>query len=84
MPGVRSVSRRGGLRLSISRKLTAFHLDKLLEHGLLRPIAHARPDARVRGRPQRQVLRALRAQIEVTISEHRYNLAGELLVAAIR
>ncbi|MDQ3932346.1 MAG: transcriptional regulator [Actinomycetota bacterium] len=71
--------------LGISRKLAAFHLDKLLEHGLLR--AHyARPPGRSgpgAGRSAKYY-EPSELEIEVSVPERRYNLAGELLLEAIR
>lgn len=71
--------------LGISRKLAAFHLDKLLEHGLVK--AHyARPPGRSgpgAGRSAKYY-EPSEVQIEVSIPRRRYNLAGELLLEAIR
>lgn len=82
----RSVSRDDvAAELGISRKLAAFHLDKLLEHGLLK--AHyARPPGRSGPGAGRSVkyYEPSEMQIEVSIPERRYNLAGELLLEAIR
>jgi predicted ArsR family transcriptional regulator len=68
----------------ISRKLAAFHLDKLLDRGLLR--AHyARPPGRSgpgAGRPAK-MYEATDLEIELSLPERRYDLVGELLVDAI-
>lgn len=70
--------------LGISRKLAAFHLDKLLDRGLLR--AHyARPAGRSgpgAGRTAK-MYEPSDVQLEVSIPERRYDLVGELLVDAI-
>jgi predicted ArsR family transcriptional regulator len=70
--------------VGISRKLAAFHLDKLLELGLLR--AHfARPSGRSgpgAGRPSK-MYEPSSARLAVSIPERRYAVAGELLVDAI-
>lgn len=71
--------------VGISRKLSAFHLDKLLERGLLAS-HYARPP----GRSGRGVGRSAKyyrpsqIQIEVSIPERHYDLAGSLLVDAIQ
>ncbi len=71
--------------LGISRKLAAFHLDKLLEHGLLkahyaRPAERSGPGA---GRSSKYY-ELSEVQIEVSIPARCYNLAGELLLEAVR
>jgi predicted ArsR family transcriptional regulator len=70
--------------LGISRKLAAFHLDKLLDRGLLR--AHyARPAGRSgpgAGRTSK-MYEASDLEVDVSIPERRYDLVGELLVDAI-
>lgn len=70
--------------LGISRKLAAFHLDKLLDRGLLR--AHyARPAGRSgpgAGRPAK-MYEPSTIELDVSIPERRYDLVGELLVEAI-
>jgi predicted ArsR family transcriptional regulator len=70
--------------LGISRKLAAFHLDKLLDRGLLR--AHyARPPGRSgpgAGRTSKMYDPSV-MEVDVSIPEHRYDLVGELLVDAI-
>ena len=68
----------------ISRKLAAFHLDKLVERGLLE--AHyARPPGRRgpgAGRPAK-LYRPSSVEIGTSIPERRYELVGEILVEAI-
>jgi len=65
----------------ISRKLAAFHLDKLLERGLLtshfaRPPGRSGPGA---GRSAKYY-EPSDVQVEVSIPPRRYDLAGELLL----
>jgi predicted ArsR family transcriptional regulator len=70
--------------LGISRKLAAFHLDKLLDRGLLRA-DYARPAGRSgpgAGRTAK-MYEPSTIEIEVSIPERRYDLVGELLVDAI-
>lgn len=69
----------------ISRKLAAFHLDKLVERGLL-TYSYARPP----GRGGRGAGRSAKyyepsdRQIDVTIPERRYDLIGSVLLRALR
>lgn len=68
----------------ISRKLAAFHLDRLVEAGLLR-VGTASPAAgepRRRGRARKTYAPSTVA-IEVSIPAHHYDLLGELLVDAV-
>ena len=68
-----------------SRKLAGFHLDKLVEQGLL-TFGYERPPGRTgpgAGRPAK-VYRPSEMEIEVSIPERRYDLMGRLLVDAIR
>ena len=70
--------------VGISRKLAAFHLDKLLERGLLsahyaRPPGRSGPGA---GRTSK-MYEPSDLQVEVSIPGRRYDLVGELLVDAI-
>src|SRR5919112_4495428 len=70
--------------VGISRKLAAFHLDKLLERGLLtahyaRPPGRSGPGA---GRTSK-MYEPSDLQVEVSIPERRYDLVGELLVDAV-
>lgn len=68
----------------ISRKLAAFHLDKLLDRGILK--AHyARPSGRAgpgAGRPAK-MYEPSGAELEISIPPRHYDLMGELLVEAI-
>jgi predicted ArsR family transcriptional regulator len=70
--------------VGISRKLAAFHLDKLLERGLLQ--AHyARPPGRSgpgAGRTSK-MYEPSDLQVDVSIPERRYDLVGELFVDAV-
>lgn len=70
--------------LGLSRNTAAFHLDKLVEEGLLDVIRERRsgrsgPGA---GRPAKLYLRSGR-QVDVSLPGRRYELAGRLLAAAI-
>lgn len=71
--------------VGISRKLAAFHLDKLLERGLLAS-HYARPPGRSgRGAGRSaKYYRPSEIQIELSIPERHYDLAGSLLVDAIQ
>jgi predicted ArsR family transcriptional regulator len=73
------------LEVGISRRLAAFHLDNLLDRGLLqahyrRPPGRSGPGA---GRSSK-LYEPSDVEVEVTIPERRYDLAGGLLVDAIR
>lgn len=70
--------------LHITRALAAFHLEKLVEEGLLdvtyrRLTGRAGPGA---GRPAKLYRRSAR-QIEVTLPQRRYELAARLLARAV-
>ena len=68
----------------ISRSLAAFHLDKLVDRGLLK-FAYARPEGRSgpgAGRPSK-VYEPSEAEIEVSIPERQYDVIGKLLVDSI-
>lgn len=69
----------------ISRKLAAFHLDTLVERGLL-TFHYARPPGRTgRGAGRSSKLYEPSAlEVEVSIPERRYDLVGSLLVKAIQ
>jgi predicted ArsR family transcriptional regulator len=68
----------------ISRKLAAFHLDKLVDKGLL--AAHyARPQGRGgpgAGRPSK-LYEPADGELSLSIPERRYDLVGQILVDAI-
>jgi predicted ArsR family transcriptional regulator len=69
----------------ISRKLAAFHLDKLVDRGLLAH-SYARPPGRGgrgAGRTAKYYEPSDR-QIEVTIPERRYDLLGSVFLRALR
>jgi predicted ArsR family transcriptional regulator len=67
----------------LSRGLAAFHLDKLVEAGLLRAGYEAPPD-RPRGRGRAPKVYELASDgLSVTIPERRYQLIAEILAAAI-
>ena len=70
--------------VGITRELAAFHLDKLLEEGLLeveyrRISGRSGPGA---GRPAK-LYRPSGRQVQVTLPERRYDLAADLLAQAI-
>lgn len=69
----------------ISRKLAAFHLDKLVDRGLL-TFTYARPPGRGgpgAGRSAKYYEPSDR-QIDVTIPERRYDVLGSMLLRALR
>lgn len=70
--------------LDLPRATAAFHLDRLADEGLLDVVFERRtgrtgPGA---GRPSKLYRRA-EQHVEVSLPEHRYDLAGRLLAAAI-
>lgn len=71
-------------QVGISRKLAAFHLDKLVERGLL--TAHY---ARLPGRSGRGAGRSSKLyepsdlEVDVSLPERRYDIVGEIMVAAL-
>ncbi len=70
--------------VGISRKLAAFHLDKLVERGLL--TAHyARPPGRGgRGAGRSSKFYEISdLEVDVSIPERRYDIVGEIMVAAL-
>lgn len=70
--------------VGISRKLAAFHLDKLVERGLL--VAHY---ARLPGRTGPGAGRSSKLyepsdlEVDVSLPERRYDIVGEIMVAAL-
>ena len=70
--------------MGIGRATAAFHLDRLADEGLL-DIEHQRLSGRTgpgAGRPAKLYVRTGR-QVEVSLPERRYELAGALLASAI-
>lgn len=70
--------------VGISRKLAAFHLDKLEDRGLL--VSHyARPPGRTgRGAGRSSKLyEPSELEIDITIPERRYDIVGDIMVAAL-
>jgi predicted ArsR family transcriptional regulator len=68
--------------LGISRSLAAFHLDKLVERGLL-TFGYERPEGKAAGRPAKMYSPS-RMEVSVSIPERRYDVIGKLLVDTIR
>lgn len=70
--------------VGVSRPTAAFHLDRLADEGLL-DVVHKRLSGRTgpgAGRPSKLYLRA-DFDIEVSLPRRRYELAGEVLAAAV-
>jgi predicted ArsR family transcriptional regulator len=70
----------------ISRKLAAFHLDKLVERGLLR-FEYGRPPGRGGGPGAGRTSKLYEpseVQVEISVPERHYDFVGGLLVRAIR
>jgi predicted ArsR family transcriptional regulator len=68
----------------ISRSLAAFHLDKLVDRGLL-TFEYARPEGRTgprAGRPSK-VYEPSEIEVQVSIPERHYDVIGKLLVDSI-
>jgi predicted ArsR family transcriptional regulator len=79
----RPISReQAAAHVGISRKLAAFHLDKLVEVGLLR--AHFTPAAGTR-RPGRapKVYEPAEVDLRISIPERRLDLLAEILIDAV-
>jgi predicted ArsR family transcriptional regulator len=68
--------------VGISRKLAAFHLDKLVEAGLLRSHFEAQDGVRKVGR-RPKVYEPTDAQITVSIPDRRHELLADLLLDAV-
>jgi predicted ArsR family transcriptional regulator len=69
--------------VGISRKLAAFHLDRLVDAGLLE-VSFERPagvGARIGRAPKRY--RASNVDVQVSIPERRYDIVGEILLNAL-
>lgn len=82
--GVPVTRERVAQEVGISRKLAAFHLDKLVEKGLLnhhyaRPPGKGGPGA---GRPAK-VYEPSAMTIEISVPQRRYELAGRLLLDGV-
>jgi predicted ArsR family transcriptional regulator len=73
----------GAAHTGISRKLAAFHLDRLVDAGLLVPGPRPRADERRRGRA-RKTYEPSGLELDVSIPPRHYDLAGELLATAIQ
>lgn len=70
--------------VGVTRPTAAFHLDRLADEGLL-DVVHERLSGRTgpgAGRPSKLYLRSAR-QLEVSLPQRRYELAAELLAAAV-
>jgi predicted ArsR family transcriptional regulator len=72
------------LAVGISRPLAAYHLDKLVDDGLLEPRYHQRSSRRGpgAGRPAKHYVRADR-QIELSLPARDYTALAELLAGAV-
>lgn len=68
--------------VGISRKLAAFHLDKLVEAGLLRARYETSGGVRKVGR-RPKVYECTEAEISVSIPERRHELLADLLLAGV-
>jgi predicted ArsR family transcriptional regulator len=69
--------------VAVSRSLTAFHLDKLVDAGLLRARYEAPPDRR-RGRGRTpKVYEATGESLNLTVPPRQYELVGEILADAV-
>lgn len=68
--------------IGISRKLAAFHLDKLVDAGLLRA-RYGTPGAQRRVGRQAKVYEPTDIQIAVTIPERRHELLADLLLQGV-
>src|SRR5687768_9954039 len=81
----RPVSRdEAAAEVGISRKLAAFHLDKLVERGLL-AARYARPPGRSgpgAGRTSKYY-EPSDLEVDVSIPERRYDIVGEIMVGAL-
>lgn len=70
--------------LDLARTTVAFHLDRLVDEGLL-DVSHERRSGRTgpgAGRPAK-LYRRSRCDVTVSLPERRYDLAGQLLAAAV-
>ncbi|SIN26024.1 helix-turn-helix transcriptional regulator [Micromonospora cremea] len=70
--------------LGVSRRVAAFHLDRLAEQGLL-AVEYRRPPGRTgpgAGRPAK-LYRRMAGEVAVSVPERHYDLVGGLLAAAV-
>lgn len=71
--------------VGISAKLAAFHLDKLVEAGLLKAHYHRPPERSGPGAGRSaKYYQPAEIELDVSVPERHYDLAGELLVEAVR
>ena len=68
-------------QVGISRKLAAFHLDRLVDAGLLEVSFEGGMSVRIGRTPKRY--RASNVDVEVSIPERHYDLVGEILLDAV-
>jgi DNA-binding transcriptional ArsR family regulator len=70
-------------QVGISRKLAAFHLDRLVDAGLLEASYDRPADAAARiGRAPKQY-RASDVEVEISVPERHYDVVGEILIDAL-
>ncbi len=69
--------------VGVSRKLAAFHLDKLVAAGLLRARYESQPGIRKVGRNPK-LYEPVDEAIEVSVPERRFELLADLLTEAVR
>ena len=69
--------------VDISRALAAFHLERLVEAGLLEVVAARAADSPRGGRPPKQYRAISDVEVLTSIPPRRYHVAGEILVRAI-
>lgn len=69
--------------LEISRSLAAFHLERLVEAGLVEVTATRPAAARGGGRPPKHYRAVADVEVNTSIPPRRYQVAGEILVHAI-
>lgn len=69
--------------LGISRSLAAFHLERLVEAGLVEVVATREAAKRNGGRPPKHYRVVPDVEVNVSIPPRRYQMAGEILVHAI-
>jgi predicted ArsR family transcriptional regulator len=70
-------------QVGISRKLAAFHLDRLVDAGLLEASYDRPADAPARiGRAPKQY-RASDVEVEISVPERHYDVVGEILIDAL-